>query len=127
MAAVHRCRPLSGFCYTQLTDTFLEKNGLLTEQRVPKAPVEALAAATRGTDVQRSDGRLDTLGHSERWQARRGPDFPLEWTRVGETAEVLAYPGERQPPLDPAPGSPPAAPAGVERRGRGARSRRKVA
>jgi hypothetical protein len=127
MAAVHRCRPLSGFCYTQLTDTFLEKNGLLNEHRVPKAPVEALAAATRGTDVWRHDGQLDALGHTERWQARRGPDCPAEWTHVGETAEVLAYPGERTPPQDPSPGKPPAAPAGVERRGRGARTRRKAA
>lgn len=127
-AAVHRCRPLSGFCYTQLTDTFLEKNGLLTEGRVPKAPLEALAAATRGTDLWRQDGRLDALGHSERWQARRGPDFPMEWTRVGETAEVLSYPGERQPPQDPAPDTPPASPTGFERRGGGGpRNRGKAA
>jgi hypothetical protein len=104
MSAVHRCRPLSGFCYTQLTDTFLEKNGLLDENRVPKAPVEAIAVATRGPDALRWDWNLDPLGHEARWRARRGPDFPIEWTRVGETAEVLAYPGERHPaPSDPGP------------------------
>jgi hypothetical protein len=126
MAALHRCRPLSGFCYTQLTDTFLEKNGLLTEDRVPKAPIEALAAATRGPDAMRYNWHLDPLGHDERWRTRRGPDFPIEWTRVGETAEVLTYPGERQPPQGPAPANPP----GFERRGRGApgpRARKKVA
>jgi len=126
MAAIHRCRPLSGFCYTQLTDTFLEKNGLLTEDRVPKAPIEALAIATRGPDANLYNWHLDPLGHDERWRLRRGPDFPVEWTRVGETAEVLTYPGERQPPPGPGPGSP----SGFERRGRGAngpRGRRKVA
>ncbi len=114
MSAVHRCRPLSGFCYTQLTDTFLEKNGLLDENRVPKAPVEAIAIATRGPDALRWDWNLDPLGHEARWRARRGPDFPIEWTRVGETAEVLPYPNERHPPQpgqDPEPDDPAAATA----------------
>jgi beta-galactosidase/beta-glucuronidase len=47
MAAVHAGR-LAGFCYTQLTDTYQEANGLLTAQREPKAPLADLAAATRG-------------------------------------------------------------------------------
>jgi hypothetical protein len=143
MTAVHACRPLSGFCYTQLTDTFLEKNGLLTEDRVPKAPVEALAKATRGPDAQLQDWHLDPLGHAKRWLARRGPDFPIEWTRVGEIAEVLAYPGERQqaaavadgggsqgPGPDDPPATPSSRPGGFERRSRGpagGRARRKAA
>jgi hypothetical protein len=137
MEAIHACRPLSGFCYTQLTDTFLEKNGLLTQDRVPKAPIEALAKATRGPHAQRHDWHLDPLGHEKAWLARRGPDFPIEWTRVGELAEVLAYPGERQAnaavPNHPGPDDPPltpsAGPGGFERRSRapGARARRRVA
>ena len=123
MAAIHRCRPLSGFCYTQLTDTFLEKNGLLTEDRVPKAPIEALAVATRGPDAKLYNWHLDPLGHDEKWRTRRGPDFPPEWTRVGETAEVLAYPGERIAPHDPEPTDPPDS----DDRGEGARGRRTVA
>jgi hypothetical protein len=148
MAAVHACRPLSGFCYTQLADTFLEKNGLLTEDRVPKAPVAALAEATRGPDAHLHDWHLDPLGHARRWLARRGPDFPIEWTRVGDIAEVISYPGERQapaaegtggsgsagsgpdePPVNPSAGGA-AGPSGFERRGRGAgaaRTRRKAA
>jgi beta-galactosidase/beta-glucuronidase len=35
---------LAGFCYTQLTDTLQERNGLLDENRVPKLPVEAVRA-----------------------------------------------------------------------------------
>ncbi len=33
---------LAGYCYTQLTDVFQEKNGLLTFDRRPKAPVERI-------------------------------------------------------------------------------------
>jgi len=39
---------LAGFCYTQLTDTLQETNGLLTESREPKAPLEVLKAITQG-------------------------------------------------------------------------------
>ncbi len=48
LAAVHAAAGLSGFCYTQLTDTYQEVNGLLYADRTPKAPLEELAAATRG-------------------------------------------------------------------------------
>lgn len=48
LRALHSCRGIAGFCYTQLTDTFQEKNGLLTMEREPKAPIERLAKATRG-------------------------------------------------------------------------------
>ncbi len=33
---------VSGYCYTQLTDTEQETNGLLTEKREPKLPLETL-------------------------------------------------------------------------------------
>ncbi|HUQ04113.1 MAG TPA: glycoside hydrolase family 2 TIM barrel-domain containing protein [Kofleriaceae bacterium] len=49
LAVVHDCRGLAGFCYTQLADTFQEQNGLATADRVPKAEVARIAAATRGT------------------------------------------------------------------------------
>jgi hypothetical protein len=45
---VHSSAQLAGFCYTQLTDTYQEVNGLLYADRTPKADLEALAAATRG-------------------------------------------------------------------------------
>jgi len=46
--ALVRSEALSGFCYTQLTDTYQEVNGLLRMDRTPKAPPERLARATRG-------------------------------------------------------------------------------
>jgi beta-galactosidase/beta-glucuronidase len=39
---------IAGFCYTQLTDTFQEANGLLTADRRPKIPVEALREIVAG-------------------------------------------------------------------------------
>ncbi|MCI1902269.1 MAG: hypothetical protein LKI93_06040 [Bifidobacteriaceae bacterium] len=41
-AAVYHCSAISGFCYTQLTDTRQEANGLMDENRVPKLPVEEI-------------------------------------------------------------------------------------
>jgi len=49
LAAVNRSA-LAGFCYTQLTDTFQEQNGLLAMDRRPKADLAALARATRGEE-----------------------------------------------------------------------------
>ena len=46
--ALHDCRGLAGFCYTQLTDTFQEQNGLVTADRAHKADPQRIAAATRG-------------------------------------------------------------------------------
>jgi hypothetical protein len=37
---------LVGFCWTQLTDTQQERNGLVTADRTPKVPVEKIRAVT---------------------------------------------------------------------------------
>lgn len=50
-AALAQSELLCGFCYTQLTDTEQETNGLLTERREPKAPFETLRSITRGESV----------------------------------------------------------------------------
>lgn len=46
-----RGRPdgLAGWCWTQLTDTMQERNGLLTEGREPKLPIETIRSFVRGT------------------------------------------------------------------------------
>jgi beta-galactosidase/beta-glucuronidase len=48
LASIHASETLAGFCYTQLTDTFQEQNGLLTMDRRPKVDPHALALATLG-------------------------------------------------------------------------------
>jgi beta-galactosidase/beta-glucuronidase len=48
LLAVHQIDSFCGFCYTQLTDTFQEANGLYTMDRQPKFDREAMTAATRG-------------------------------------------------------------------------------
>ena len=53
---VRELQVLSGFCYTQFTDTYQEANGLLYADRTPKIPLEEIVAATRGRVAVRSDG-----------------------------------------------------------------------
>lgn len=45
---VYASSVLAGFCYTQLTDTLQETNGLLTADRKPKAPIEELRRIIEG-------------------------------------------------------------------------------
>lgn len=42
--AIYRSPIISGFCYTQLTDTGQETNGLLTSARAPKIPLDTVRA-----------------------------------------------------------------------------------
>ncbi|MBB5234003.1 glycoside hydrolase family 2 TIM barrel-domain containing protein [Deinococcus budaensis] len=81
LEAIHECHGLSGFCYTQLTDTFQEKNGLLYEDRTPKADLFKLARSTRGKRSAREmtfDAQLNPYGNSS-----RGPE-------VGQDSLLLA-------------------------------------
>lgn len=49
LAVVRSLELFSGFCYTQLADTYQEANGLLRADRTPKVPIAVIRAATRGT------------------------------------------------------------------------------
>ena len=42
MEPVKASRVLGGYCWTQLTDTLQEANGLCDEHRFPKLPAETL-------------------------------------------------------------------------------------
>jgi hypothetical protein len=48
LKTVRRMEALSGFCYTQLTDTYQEANGLLYADRTPKLPIEVIRHAICG-------------------------------------------------------------------------------
>lgn len=48
--ALQASRVLAGTCYTQLTDTMQEANGLLTEHREPKLPLSVLRAIIIGQE-----------------------------------------------------------------------------
>jgi beta-galactosidase/beta-glucuronidase len=52
IAALHQCRGIAGYCYTQLVDTFQEQNGLATMDRIPKVDPARIAQATRGKRKQ---------------------------------------------------------------------------
>jgi hypothetical protein len=53
LSALHSCKQIAGFCYTQLTDTFQEQNGLLDDHRRPKIPIARVRAAVTGVAPQR--------------------------------------------------------------------------
>jgi beta-galactosidase/beta-glucuronidase len=59
LEAVHKLERLSGFCYTQLTDTFQEANGLLFADRTPKFALKAIAQANRGRRFGLNETELD--------------------------------------------------------------------
>jgi beta-galactosidase/beta-glucuronidase len=48
LGVVHSLKIFSGFCYTQLTDTYQEANGLLYMDRTAKFPLHQIAQATSG-------------------------------------------------------------------------------
>jgi hypothetical protein len=49
--AVHASPVLAGFCYTQLTDTGQEVNGLCDMNRMPKLPVEVIRSMVTGVPL----------------------------------------------------------------------------
>ena len=49
ISAIMDCSTIAGFCYTQLTDTEQETNGLLLADRTPKLDVEAVRRINRRT------------------------------------------------------------------------------
>ncbi|MGV8968792.1 MAG: glycoside hydrolase family 2 protein [Cellulomonas sp.] len=51
VAAVYSSDFLAGFCYTQLTDTMQEANGLCDDNRIPKLPIAEIARIIQGADV----------------------------------------------------------------------------
>jgi len=65
-AALRDSQLLAGFCYTQLTDTYQEANGLLYADRSPKFPLAEIAAATRGPRTPREE-EIERK-QTERWR-----------------------------------------------------------
>jgi beta-galactosidase/beta-glucuronidase len=66
---------LAGFCYTQLTDTLQEANGIADPWRRPKLPVSTIRSIVFGED-------LDTSAH-------RRPKQPVERPSVASEAAAL--------------------------------------
>jgi beta-galactosidase/beta-glucuronidase len=51
LKVVRRLEALSGFCYTQLTDTYQEANGLLYADRRPKLPIATIFQIVAGAEL----------------------------------------------------------------------------
>jgi beta-galactosidase/beta-glucuronidase len=89
LQAVNRVELFSGFCYTQLTDTFQEANGLLYADRTPKFPIDAISSATLGRGNTADDQTmllesakmaLSKMEHvfSDALKARWSPDYTVQ-------------------------------------------------
>jgi hypothetical protein len=62
LGAVNRVVLFSGFCYTQLTDTYQEANGLLYADRTPKIPIAVIKRATTGEGEARTKEVVEPPG-----------------------------------------------------------------
>lgn len=74
LASVRSLELLSGFCYTQFTDTYQEANGLLRFDRSPKFSLDEIARATSGTfeeEPQEARASLAEIAITERGAAPR--------------------------------------------------------
>lgn len=86
MQVVRALPMLSGFCYTQFTDTYQEANGLLYADRTPKMPIEDISLATQGErqarDLQREYEWRERLMHIQTQQYHVEPrDYQLHAAR----------------------------------------------
>ena len=61
LATINCISLLAGFCYTQLTDTYQEANGLLTADRTPKIPLSEIRTATTGRSAETGE-RVSNCG-----------------------------------------------------------------
>jgi beta-galactosidase/beta-glucuronidase len=53
MTAIHASGALAGYCYTQLTDTLQETNGLVGSDRIPKLPLAEIREIMTGPRAKR--------------------------------------------------------------------------
>lgn len=72
LQTVNKVEMFSGFCYTQLTDTFQEANGLLYADRTPKFPLEAIASATLGRGHVEEDNTMVLESVKVAWSQLEG-------------------------------------------------------
>ncbi|MBV9491354.1 MAG: glycoside hydrolase family 2 [Verrucomicrobia bacterium] len=73
LKALNECEDLAGFCYTQLTDTYQEINGLLTADREFKSDPSAIAAETlgaRSAQEREADPHPNPLGYAKAWREK---------------------------------------------------------
>jgi beta-galactosidase/beta-glucuronidase len=71
VGAIAETRELAGFCYTQLTDTLQEANGLLTERREPKLDVEKVHEIVSQPSAAIPSEAVDVFRRRARREGRR--------------------------------------------------------
>ena len=65
-SALRACPAVTGICYTQLTDTMQENNGLLTANRTPKLPIDVLRQIVTDATRPRAAEPMVDAPHIER-------------------------------------------------------------
>ena len=68
---------LAGFCYTQLTDTRQEANGLTDQNRVPKLPLATIRQIVEGAGAEPMPAPPSTLAHHLDAAVKPVPRSPL--------------------------------------------------
>ena len=92
LQTVNKVEMFSGFCYTQLTDTFQEANGLLYIDRTPKFPLEAIASATLGRGIAEDDQTMLLESVKVAWSQMEDVFSDALKTRRSQTHSVQPTP-----------------------------------
>lgn len=74
LSAIQESPVIAGFCYTQLTDTVQETNGLLTERRLPKLDPEAICAINTRPSQAVAGEISNEMTHAAQVTALQGND-----------------------------------------------------
>jgi hypothetical protein len=70
MEVIRNLSLLSGFCYTQFSDTYQEANGLLYADRTPKFSMQQIARAVAGRGAPQQGGLGQLLTATESSEVR---------------------------------------------------------
>jgi hypothetical protein len=87
---------LAGFCYTQLTDTFQERNGLLRSDRTPKVPFELVRATLNQVPASTSHELVERARQAAQRAAGALADDEAEISHAAARALARADSGSRQ-------------------------------
>jgi hypothetical protein len=91
MSIIRSLSLLAGYAYTQFTDTYREVNGLLSMERTPKLPLDAVNEANRGIHETREE-QLQHLWEERMETFRREQNImPADrgWVESADFSQVL--------------------------------------
>jgi len=95
LSVINKIGIFSGFCYTQLTDTFQEANGLLYADRTPKFSLEAIASATLGRGREQDEDAILPTSIKAEWSQEKDvrPDAAQAGWSSTDTVQPIPHCG----------------------------------